>query len=86
MHLQDVHHRSSSEERSSQIVDSVTLVCAVASAVFVSDDCTNGSHYRCCVAILDGRTALYDHLPQPRLLHQRLHHCPSQQKYRAFIP
>ena len=86
MHLRDVHHRLSSEERSSRLVDSVTLVCAVAIAVSVSDDCTDGSHYRWCVAILVGRTALYDHLPQPRLLHLRLHHCPSQQKYRASTP
>ena len=63
-------------------MNSVTLVCVAAAC----DDCTVGNHYRSCVVALAGRTALYDHRLQPHLLHLRLHHCPSLQKYRASTP
>ena len=83
VHLLGVHHRSSSIERSSQPLDSVTLVCVAVAF----DDCTDGNHCRCCAVTLAGRTALYDHHLRPRPPpHLRLHHFLSQQKYRASTP
>ena len=82
MRLLDVHHQLGSVERSSRLVDSVTLVCVAAASVY----CTCGNRYRCYAVILVGRTALYDHRLQLRPHHLRQHHCLSQQKYRASTP
>ena len=86
MHLLDVHHRSSSEERSTSLHVlplAVTLVCVGAA----SGDCIVNNHYRCYAAvILGGRKALYDRLPRHHPLHPLLHHCPLQQRYRASAP